>query len=134
MELLKRTLKGSRINKKKYIQISNKEKQLLLLKSDVSQVPLLSLFTLMIFSLFLMYYILSCLLMTPICFYSHKDINALFLKVSNKLHKINKWFISNTLSLNIKKKCHKQSKKDDIPLLLPKLKINNYEIKFPESI
>ena len=115
MELLKRTLKGSRINKKKYIQISNKEKQLLLLKSDVSQVPLLSLFTLMIFSLFLMCYILSCLLMTPICFYSHKDINALFLKVSNKLHKINKWFISNTLSLNIKKNAINKVKKMIFP-------------------
>ena len=29
---------------------------------------------------------------------------------------------------------HKRSKKDDIPLLLPKLKINNYEIKRTESI
>ena len=30
-------------------------------------------------------------------FYSHKDINALFLKVNNELHKINQWFISNKL-------------------------------------
>ena len=29
---------------------------------------------------------------------------------------------------------HKRSKKDDIPLLLPKLTINNYEIKRAESI
>ena len=66
-------------------------------------------------------------------FYTHKDIYALFLKVNNELHKINQWFISNQLSLNIKKQnvhfFHKRSKKDDIPLLLPKLKINNNEIK-----
>ena len=68
-------------------------------------------------------------------FYSHKDINALFLKVSNKLHKTNQWFISNKLSLNIKNTkysfFHKRNKK---PPLLPKLKINNYEIKRAESI
>ena len=72
-------------------------------------------------------------------FCSHKDINALFLKVNNELHKINKWFISNKLSINIKKTTkysffHKRSKQDDIPLLLPKLNINNYETKRAESI
>ena len=72
-------------------------------------------------------------------FYSHKYINALFRKVNNEPHKINQWFISNKLSLNIKKKekksfFYKGSKKDDLPLLLPKLKINNYEIKHAESI
>ena len=36
-------------------------------------------------------------------FYSHKGINALFLKVNNQFHKINQWFISNELLLNIKK-------------------------------
>ena len=36
-------------------------------------------------------------------FYSHKDINTLFLKVNNRLHKINQWFTSNKLSLNVKK-------------------------------
>ena len=34
--------------------------------------------------------------------YSHKDINALFLKVNNKLYRINQWFIFNKLSINIK--------------------------------
>ena len=67
-------------------------------------------------------------------FYSHKNINALFLKVNNELHEINQWFVSNKLSFNIKKIkysfFHKRSKKDDIPLL----KINNYEIKRAESI
>ena len=69
--------------------------------------------------------------MTPICF-THTKI--LFLKVNNEIHKINQWFISNKLSLNIEIFFHKRIKQDDIPLLLPKLKINNYEIKRAESI
>ena len=43
------------------------------------------------------------------------------------------WFISNKLSLNIKKTKYwffqKPSQKEDIPLLLPKLITNNYEIQ-----
>ena len=62
----------------------------------------------------------------------------LFLKVNDDLHKINQWFISNKLSLNIKTTkylfFHKRNKKDDIPLLVPKLKINNYEINRAESV
>ena len=62
----------------------------------------------------------------------------MFLKVNNELHKINQWFISNKLSFNIKKTkysfFHKRSKQDDAPLLLPKLKINNYQIKRAKSI
>ena len=72
-------------------------------------------------------------------FYSHKDINALFFKRNNELHKINQLFISKKISFNTKKTTkysfsHKRSKLHDIPLLLPKLKINNYEIKRAESI
>ena len=62
----------------------------------------------------------------------------MFLKVNNELHKIDQWLISNKLSLNVKKAIysffHKQSKPDNIYLLLLKLKINNYEIKRVESI
>lgn len=36
-------------------------------------------------------------------FYSHKDIHDLFLKVNKELHKIDQWFTSNKLSLNIRK-------------------------------
>ena len=54
-------------------------------------------------------------------FYSHKDINIFFLKVNNQRHKINDLFLIIFL--------HKRGKKDDIPLLLPKLKRNNYGIK-----
>ena len=71
-------------------------------------------------------------------FCSNKDINAAFLKVNNELQKINEWFISNKLSLNVKKNkysfFHKPSKKDDIPLVLPKLNINSSEIARNESI
>ena len=71
-------------------------------------------------------------------FYSNKDINTVFLKVNDELQKINEWFSSNKLSLNVKKpKCsffHRPSKKDDIPLVLPKLNINNREIARTESI
>ena len=71
-------------------------------------------------------------------FYSNKDINTAFLKVNDELQKINEWFISNKLSLNVKKNkysfFHKPSKKDDIPLVLPKLNINNSEIARTESI
>ena len=52
--------------------------------------------------------------------------------------KINKWFISNKLSLNVEKSkysiFHKPSKKDDILLVLPKMNINNSEIVRAESV
>ena len=37
-------------------------------------------------------------------FYSNKDINIPFVKVNDELQKNNEWFISNKLSLNVKKK------------------------------
>ena len=53
--------------------------------------------------------------------------------VNEKLASINQWFTSNKPSLNAKKtkySCfHKPSKKDDIPLALPKLTISNYVIE-----
>ena len=36
-------------------------------------------------------------------FYSHKNINDLFLKVNEEPHKINQWFTSNKLPLNVQK-------------------------------
>ena len=71
-------------------------------------------------------------------FYSNKDINTAFLKVNDELQKINEWFISNKLSLNVKKNKYSlfrtPSKKDDILLVLPKLNINNREIARTKSI
>ena len=66
-------------------------------------------------------------------FFNHKDIKHLFTVENNELVNIKDWFTANKLSLNVEKTkysfFHKPSKKDDIPLRLPKLIINNYEIQ-----
>ena len=71
-------------------------------------------------------------------FFSHMDIKQLFIVVNNELVNIKDWLTANKLSLNEEKTkysfFHKPSKKDDIPLHLPKLIINNYEIQRKESI
>ena len=52
-------------------------------------------------------------------FLTHKNINHLFSTVNDELKHINQWFISNKLSLNVKKTkysfFHKPSQKDNIP-------------------
>ena len=62
-------------------------------------------------------------------FLTHKDIRYLFETTNLQLEKISQWVVSNKLSLNVSKTkysfFHKRSKRDDIPLLLPKLNINN---------
>ena len=62
-------------------------------------------------------------------FFEHKYISILFSTANRKLQNINEWFISNKLSLNVKKArlsiFHKASRRDDLPLALPKLFINN---------
>ena len=70
-------------------------------------------------------------------FFNHKDIKYLFTVINNELVNIKDWFTANNLFLNMEKAkysfFHKPSKKDDIPLRLPKLIISNYEIKKEES-
>ena len=70
-------------------------------------------------------------------FFKHKDISVLFSSVNRELQNINEWFISNKLSLNVKKTnfliFHKASRRDDSPLVLPKLFINNQVIKRQSS-
>ena len=55
-----------------------------------------------------------------------------------QLDRINQWFTSNKLSLNVSKTkysfFYKPSKRDDIPLLLPKLNINNTGIERSECL
>ena len=70
-------------------------------------------------------------------FYSHNNIKILFKNVNDELEKISQWFKANKLSLNEGKtkftlfhKCDK----DNLPLQLPNLKINNNEIKRSSSI
>ena len=71
-------------------------------------------------------------------FRTHKDISYLFETANLQLERINQWFISNKLSLNASKTkysfFHKPSRRDDIPLLLPKLNIINSEIERSECL
>ena len=71
-------------------------------------------------------------------FYSGKDIHSLFNTVNNELSNISHWFNSNKLSLNADKTkftlFHKVRQRDDIPLVLPTLKINNTLIKRVDHI
>ena len=71
-------------------------------------------------------------------FFSNKSIKELFHRASLELNKVFKWFNANKLSLNKDKTkytfFHKAHKKDNIPLKLPSLFINNREIKRISSI
>ena len=66
-------------------------------------------------------------------FYTHSNIQNLFSTMNEELASINQWFNSSKFSLNAKKtkhSCfHKPSKKDDMPLMLPKLTISNQVIE-----
>ena len=71
-------------------------------------------------------------------FLTHKDISLLFETTNLQLERINQWFISNKLSLNVSKTkqsfFNKPNKRDDILLFLPKLNINNSEIERSECL
>ena len=66
-------------------------------------------------------------------FNEHKNIIKLFATVNEELRNRNDWLMANKLSLNVGKTkyslFHKPSNVDDLPLKLPKLNINNQEIK-----
>ena len=71
-------------------------------------------------------------------FYAHSNIQKLFSTLNEELASIRQWFTSNKLSLNAKKTkysfLHKPSKKDGIPLMLPKLTISNHVTEKQEFI
>ena len=71
-------------------------------------------------------------------FFSHRDINVLFEKMKKELANVSDWFNANKLSLNVKKTkhsfFHKSSKKDNIPLTLPSLNINELTVEREYSI
>ena len=71
-------------------------------------------------------------------FYSHNNIKILFKNTNDELEKISQWFKANKISLNEGKTkftlFHKPRDKDNLPLQLPNLKINNNEIKRSSSI
>ena len=71
-------------------------------------------------------------------FFEHADLRLLFSMVNDELKKIYEWFNVNKLSLNADKTkyslFHKPSKTDDLPLLLPKVLINDKEVEKVGSI
>ena len=72
-------------------------------------------------------------------FLKHKNLHTLFDIANQDLLRINGWFISNELLLNVWKTkffiFHSSNKKDDIPLMLTKLnQINNQHNKRVDSI
>ena len=71
-------------------------------------------------------------------FFSHKNIKDLFQAVNSELGKIFQWFNANKLSLSKDKTkytfFHKAREKDNIPLKLPALFINDKEIERVTSI
>ena len=71
-------------------------------------------------------------------FCSNKNIKPLFLKANLKLPKISEWFRANKLSLNENRTrfplFHRAQYRNNLPLQLPALKINDYEIARLSSI
>ena len=71
-------------------------------------------------------------------FRKSKNIKSFFLKANIELEKISEWFQANKLSLNEDKTrftlFHKLQNGVNLPLQLPVLKINNYNIKRSSSI
>ena len=71
-------------------------------------------------------------------FCSNNNIKTLFLNTNLELQKISEWFQANKLSLNEDKNTftffHRIQDRDNLPLRLPILKINHYDIKRSSSI
>ena len=69
---------------------------------------------------------------------SSNDIKTLFLNTNLELQKISEWFWANKLSLNEDKTTftlfHRIQDRDNLPLRLPILKINHYDLKRSSSI
>ena len=71
-------------------------------------------------------------------FCEHNDLKTLFSLVNQELQKINEWFEANKLSLNVEKTkyflFHKPSRRDYLPVFLPKLLIKKHKVERVESI
>ena len=77
-------------------------------------------------------------MLTTQTYFAKVKLSRLFLKANIELKKISEWFQANKLSLNKDKTrftlFHKLQDRDNLPLQLPVLKINDYEIKSSSSI
>ena len=71
-------------------------------------------------------------------FYSHNNVKELFRTMNAELSHLNDWFCANKLSLNTDKVkyvlFHKAKSKDNLPLVLPDLFINDVKIKSENSL
>ena len=71
-------------------------------------------------------------------FLEHENLHALYGIADQELLEINGWFISNKPSFNFRKIkfiiFYMPNKRDDIPLMLPKLQRNNQSIERAEPI
>ena len=71
-------------------------------------------------------------------FFPNCNIPVLFATVNSELSKISQWFLANKLSVHVTKTkysfFHKTSKKNDIPLKLPRFQITNYNTERIPSI
>ena len=99
----------------------------------------------LLFLLYLNDHIYAADLLDPIMFadetnqfLTHKDTSYLFETANFQLGRINQWYISNKLSLNVSKTkfsfFHKPSKRENIPLILSKFNISNSEIGWSECL
>ena len=70
--------------------------------------------------------------------FSQCDIKVLFEKMNEELTNVTNWFNTNKLFLNVIKNkyfsFHKTSRKDNIPLRLPNIKINGLSIEREPSV
>ena len=129
-------------NGKQYIQVTNDSKSdLRMTECGVPQGSILGPLNLLVYVNYLPFSskILNSIIFADDTnlFYEHKNIVKLLVTVNEESMNINDSFIANKLSLSFslnvgKTKCsssNKPSRVDDLPLQLPKLSVDNQEIK-----
>ena len=123
-------------NRQQYVEVEGKKTGYLGIKCGVPQGSILGplLFLIYVNDLYISSKVLEPIMFADDTnlFFSHKNIKELFRIVNFELEKICTWFKVNKLSLNEGKTkytlFHKSTDKDNIPLKLPKLTMNEKEI------